>query len=252
MPSAASHTNPPGVRTGSRSLRYLAGAIVVLAFSVAIVPAPRAARETTPAAGSAPYFLVAIPGLPDPVFQQSVVLMLPPSGNLLVGGVIINKVTTIPSTKLLPGIATLKNPPGAYFGGPVGLTEPMLFMRSSAPVRGMTRLFDDVYITADSETIVRFLKTGTPDAKDMRLFFGRAQWSTDQLHGEVQEGAWYTAPAEAELLFNTDPSRVWRILIERAQFHEVDVTGKPRACADRLGTDGFALFPVSRTGRWLD
>ncbi len=239
---------------GSRSLRYFLGAIVVLAVSIGIVPALRAARETTPAKpiNAAPYFLVAIPGLPDPIFQQSVVLMLPRSGNLLVGGVIINKATTIPSTKLLPGIATLKTPPGAYFGGPVGLTEPMLFMRSAAPVRGMTRLFDDVYVAADSDSIVKFLKAGTPDTKDMRLFFGRAQWSSDQLHGEMQEGAWYTAPADADLLFSADPGRVWRMLIERAQFHEVDVPGAPRACAERLCTGNFALLPPARTDQSLD
>jgi putative transcriptional regulator len=172
--------------------------------------------------------------------------MLPPTGNLLVGGVIINKATTISSTKLLPGIATVKTPPGAYFGGPVGLTEPMLFMRSSAAVRGMTRLFDDVYVTADSNSIVKFLKAGTPDTKNMRLLFGRAQWSTDQLHGEMQEGAWYTAPAEADLLFSADPSRVWRMLIERAQFHEVDIPAEPRACAARVCTGEFALIPDAR------
>ncbi|SRR5579885_421918 len=252
MPSALSPRNPYGACRGSRGLRYLAGAAVVLALSIAIVPALRAARETTPAASTAPYFLVAIPGLPDPVFQQSVVLMLPSSGNLLVRGVIINKATTIPSTKLLPGIATLKNPPGAYFGGPVGLTEPILFMRSAAPVRGMTRLFDDVYVTADSDSVVKFLRAGTPDAKEMRLFFGRAQWSTDQLHSEMQEGAWYSAPADAELLFSADPGRVWRILIERAQFHEVDVPGEPRACADPLCTDKFPLLPTAQTAGLLD
>jgi putative AlgH/UPF0301 family transcriptional regulator len=69
----------------------------------------------------------------------------------------------------------------------------------------------------------------------LRIFFGRTQWTLDQLHTEILAGLWYVVPAKADLVLSSDPGRVWRLLVERAQLHEVDVT---RA----QGSNARALF----------
>src|SRR5215831_2141883 len=63
-------------------------AIVALAGATLAVAEPRGATAKS-------FFLVASRNMPDPVFQQSVILMLPPDEPPLVAGVIINKPTNV-------------------------------------------------------------------------------------------------------------------------------------------------------------
>ena len=196
-------------------------ATTIFVIFATLIPVLRTARETK-GANVTSFFLVATPDLPDPLFQQSVILVLPPTQIPFVAGLIINKPTTIPVSRLFSRVPALKNQALAYFGGPVDLTKPSLVMRASEPTENVTRLFDDVYVSTNQGSIAKLLRDGLRPAKDPRLFFGHAQWTLDQLHAEIVEGAWYVVPAKADLIFSADPGRVWRVLVERAQIHEAD------------------------------
>jgi len=200
------------------------GATAIFIVCAVLVPALRTARETKGAKVTS-FFLVASPDLPDSLFQQSVILMLPPTQTPLVGGIIINKPTTIPLPKLFSGAPALKNQATAYFGGPVEITEPSLILRGAEPTGNVIRLFDNVYVSTDPDSIAKLVKDYPRSGEDLRLFFGRAQWMPRQLHAEILAGAWYVLPAEADLLFSPDPGRIWRLLVERTRLHEVDVFG---------------------------
>lgn len=171
-------------------------------------------------ASAAPFFLVATPDLADRFFAQSVILMLPPTGTPLVVGIIVNKPTTTPVRKVFPRAATLQAPAQmAYFGGPVAVTEPWLVVRASGLAGKATRLLDDIYLETDPDSIAHILKAPGP-LKDLRVFLGRAQWSQDQLQGEILERSWYRVRARPDLVFSSDPRRLWRMLVERAQLEE--------------------------------
>lgn len=218
-------------RRRSRTATILAVCALVLTLM-----ATREARG----AGAAPDFLVATVNLADPVFQRSVILMLPGAQGPLVAGLIINKPTNIPLEKLFPGVAALKNNAStAYLGGPVNFTEPSLILRASQPAGKAIRLFDDVYVSTDPDSIGEILKNSA-SAKDLRLFLGRAQWTRDQLHGEILAGAWDVMPASADFVFSSDPKRIWRVLNQRAQLHEVEATN---------GVD-LAKLPVFSLPSW--
>lgn len=233
MSSIADLKTRSSCRARWRGPRYmLATAIFVVCAS--LVPALSAAQEAKGANGTS-FFLVATPDLPDPMFQQTVILMLPPTQTPLVAGIIVNKPTTIPLAKLFSRDPALKNQTNAYFGGPVEITEPFLVMRASEPTGNLTRLFDDVYVSTDPDSVTKLLKDEPQSAKDLRVFFGRAQWTLDQLHAEILEGAWYVVPAKADLVFSTDPVRVWQLLVERAQLHEA----KLRALEGQTPARGF-------------
>ncbi len=201
----------------------VAGILILSAGLVAVLTTALRAQS----ADAKPFFLVATRDLPDPLFQQSVILMLPPGRIPLVAGIIINKPTTIAVRKLFPDSPSLKNQSGtAYFGGPVDPTEPALILRAPGGLGKATRLFDDIYVSADPKSISEFLKDPHP-ARDLRLFLGRAQWSHDQLRSEILEGSWYVMPAKAEMVFSPDPAHVWRKLVEHAQLQEVEATHAP-------------------------
>jgi putative transcriptional regulator len=211
-----------GCTQSSSRPRYMFGATAIFVVCAVLVPAMRTARETKSAKVTS-FFLVASPELSDPLFQQSVILMLPPTQIPLVGGIIINRPTTVPLPKLFSGVPGLKDQATVYFGGPVEITEPSLLLRTSEPTGSVTRLFDDVYVSSDPSSIVKLVRDARP-AGGLRLFLGRAQWTLSQLHAETLGGVWYIVPAEADLVFSPDPGRIWRALVERSQLHEVDVT----------------------------
>ncbi len=215
--------NDPHEKGAATSSVWLVAGIFVVALA-ALGPAAVTAQQA-PSEHVKPFFLVATREMPDPVFQQSVILMLPSAQIPLVAGVIINRPTTIPVRKLFPHAADLKNRAGtAYFGGPVDVTEPSLLVRGSQPSGKGTRLFDDVYLSTDPSSIAQFLKDPR-GAKDLRLLLGRAQWTRDQVRAEILERSWYMVPAQPELVFSPDPGHIWRVLVEHAELQEVDATG---------------------------
>jgi putative transcriptional regulator len=169
-----------------------------------------------------PFLLVASPDMPDPLFQQAVILMLPPTTPPMVAGIVINKPTKMNLGQLFSHSLAIGNQAQAvYFGGPVDLTSPVILMRSPRAPDATTRLFENVYMSIDEGSIRALLK-GPESGKDLRLFLGRAQWTADQLHSEILRGAWTISPASPELVFSSDPARTWRVLVQQAKLREID------------------------------
>ena len=172
------------------------------------------------AADAKPYFLVATPEMGDPVFRQSVIMMIPTIEPPLLAGVIINEPTGTAAHEVFPHFPALKDAQAsAYYGGPVDNGKPTLALRGATPSGKANQVFDDVYVSTDADTIAQVLKDHAHPA-DVRIFLGRAQWLDEQLHFEIMEGAWYMMPADADEVFSTDPAHLWRKLVERSQLQE--------------------------------
>jgi len=168
-----------------------------------------------------PFLLVASPDLSDPLFEQTVILMLPPTAMPIVAGIVINEPTKITLGQLFTHSPHIKNEDQAvYFGGPVDLNSPAALIRAPRAPDGMSHLFENVYIGSDTSSIREVLQ-GPESDKDVRLFFGRAQWSVDQLHSELLHGAWTIAPATSEIVFSAEPAKIWRNLQHFAKMREV-------------------------------
>ena len=190
--------------------------VAILFALLTALPIPRAI-----AAGAKPYFLVATPQMGDPIFGGSVIMMIPTIDAPLLAGVIVNKPTTTSPQEVLPHFPALKNGPNsAYFGGPVDNGQSIVALRSSHPPAKALHVFDDVYVSADADTIAQIIKDNS-DGANLRIFLGRAQWLNEQLHTEIMEGAWYVVPADAAQVFDADPTHLWRKLIERGELQEV-------------------------------
>ncbi|HTZ72646.1 MAG TPA: YqgE/AlgH family protein [Candidatus Aquilonibacter sp.] len=158
-------------------------------------------------------FLVARPELSDPLFEQSVVLMLPVIDKYLVVGLIVNKPTRITLSQVFPKISAFKDRTDkVYFGGPVDVKAPGAIFRSTKSFKQAFHLTGDLYVTFDSNFIESILKGQKKEVSDMRLFIGRAQWGTDQLGGEMEDGSWYGAKEANTVIFSADPD-LWKTLI---------------------------------------
>ena len=167
-----------------------------------------------------PYFLVATPEMGDPVFRNSVIMMVPTIQPPLAAGVIINEPTGTTAKDVFPNFPVLKDGGNsAYFGGPIDNGVPTVALRAPHPPAKATQIVDDVYVTTDAATIAEALKN-SGGREMLRIFLGRAQWGPDQLHYEIMEGAWYVVPASADQIFSADPSHLWRKLVARSQLQE--------------------------------
>jgi putative transcriptional regulator len=195
--------------------------------------AARSIVAGAPAAGTSMSLLVASPDLLDPMFAQSVILMLPSSADSpIVTGVIINKPTEVALGDLFEQVSGVQHPrEKAYFGGPVDSSVAILFTRSAPASGDATRLSSRLYATVNLGSIAAMLtKPWSPG--DQRLFLGRAQWSRDQLRGETLQGAWEILPVELDLVFSAEPAQLWPKLVQKAHLRQVNLSVESRPCSN--------------------
>ncbi len=189
-------------------------------------------------------FLVARTNILDPVFEKSVVLMLPLQDEPLIVGLIINKPTKLQLLKIFPDSPTLKNSTeDAYLGGPVDMESGALAFHTAKAPKQALFLYDDVYLTFDSKQITKLLRD-PKQTGDMRLFLGRAQWDPGQLQREALEDSWYSLRAEGNVIFEHDTENLWKRMHERAQPPSSVENAMPHTSRvkDRVTKAGSPLF----------
>ena len=189
-------------------MRLPAYALLILAMLAPSLPATAAERAANA------IFLVASPDLLDPNFRETVVLVTqPPRGGPW--GVIINRPLSRRLSEIFTDQETLKGRKEVVFsGGPVEREGLVFVVRSVVPPPRSVALLRDVYFTGDVEWIEAQFKRPDP-TRDMRVYAGHAGWAPGQLQREIESGGWHVHPADAETVFDTEPSRIWRELIER-------------------------------------
>jgi putative transcriptional regulator len=142
--------------------------------------------------------LVAKPGLADPNFRETVVL-----------------VTRTPDAQTVGVILNRPMDGKIFFGGPVmPRTLVALFRSVSAPPAAAFEVSKDVYLTMHPDNIGRLDKSS---AGPYRIYAGFCGWAPSQLESEIEREGWYVLPLRDDVLFRTDTEGLWRELIEQAQ-----------------------------------
>ncbi len=144
--------------------------------------------------------LLATPGMTEPTFARTVILLLahsPADGAL---GLVLNRPSRAPVESVLPAWAELAAAPGVVFrGGPVDPDALICLGRTSQGWR-----------TVDAEE--------DPEGSGLagvRLFSAYAGWSPGQLEGEIEAGGWYVLDAVPGDPFDTDAKTLWRRVLRR-------------------------------------
>ena len=159
------------------------------------------------------FFLVASEKMQDPRFKEAVILVTPHHLGEVVG-VVVNKPTETAVSSLFPE-SELKDEHARqlYFGGPVSGQSLLFLIRSKKQPQSSLRIFDDVFLSADSKVLEQVLRHPRPFA-GLRIFSGYAGWKPGQLEAEVEKGYWLLREADTEILFDTEPGLIWRKLLE--------------------------------------
>jgi putative transcriptional regulator len=162
-------------------------------------------------------FLVASRDLGDPNFAQSVVLLISYEESKGAMGLIVNRRTEVPLSRVFEDLKSAKGRTDeVYLGGPVELSTVMALMKSSVKPSGGELVFGDVYLMA-SKTALEKAIDDHPEPGSFHVFVGYAGWGPGQLEHEVELGAWNIMSAEAPLVFHPDPDSIWPRLIRRTE-----------------------------------
>ena len=158
--------------------------------------------------------LVAKPGMTDPNFRETVVLVTQtPDGSTV--GVILNRPT---ERKHETSGETL------HEGGPVMREVLVALFRAEREPQAAFPVLPGVYLSMHPENIQGPAREGP---HFLRLFAGFAGWAPGQLQDELAGGAWYVLPANMNLIFRNDTRGLWRELVDKAR-------GRVAAVANRV------------------
>lgn len=182
--------------------RYLLAAALLIVAAAAQAQAP-----------SKPVFLIARPGLPDPNFRESVVLVVS-SDRGDATGVIINRPTDRSLAGILPGERFEAFTDPIFFGGPVAMQGLFALFEASAYSGPALPMLPGVWLAVLPDSVDALLSK--PPAR-IRFFSGYSGWGPGQLQGELDRGDWLVIDADAKTVFQRDTSRLWQDMLRRAR-----------------------------------
>ena len=160
----------------------------------------------------ASHLLVAMPQMQDHRFVRSVIYLCAHNRDGAMGLVVNKLVGTLTLPELLEQLEIpsqgIVGVPRVHFGGPVEAGRG--FVLHSADYKETESLVvgDNLALTATLD-ILRAIGRGEGPRKCL-LALGYAGWGPGQLDGELQNNGWLHAPADEDLLFDTDLDSKWQ------------------------------------------
>lgn len=185
-------------------------------------------RDTTsPLVGQ---ILVAMPGMPDPRFAQTIIYMCAHNAEGAMGLVVNRALETLSFGTLLTqlGISVcgegIERP--VHFGGPVD-TGRGFVLHSLDYVRDGTMTVTDTFALTATVDILKAIAGGTGPRQHL-LALGYAGWGPGQLDSEIRSNGWLNVDADLGLVFDDDLDSKW----ERAM---AKIGIDPRMLSDAAG-----------------
>lgn len=162
--------------------------------------------------------LVAAPGMADPRFAESVILMVR-HDVLGAWGVIVNRpIGRKSAAEILSQLSGEPADSGAgrdvaiHFGGPVSPLQAVFLHSPDFEGDKTIKLIEGVRLTKSLD-LLHALARGEGPA-EVLLVLGYAGWGPGQLEGELRRKDWFSVKAGAGLLFDGDMASKWRRALE--------------------------------------
>jgi putative transcriptional regulator len=156
------------------------------------------------------HLLIAGPGLLDPNFWRTVVLVGEHTDEGALG-VVLNRSSETTVDEALPELALLADEMGTvHVGGPVQPSAVVVLADFAEAEQAESLVLDSVgFLNAEIE----------PDAlgelRRARVYVGYAGWGPGQLDAELEEGSWIVEPAQPDDVFTSDPEGLWSAVLRR-------------------------------------
>jgi putative transcriptional regulator len=156
------------------------------------------------------HLLIAGPGLTDPNFRRTVVLVGEHSEEGALG-VILNRAGDATVDEAVPELGLLVDGDRpVHVGGPVQPSAIVVLAEFVEPEQAGALVLESVgFLPAevDPDTI--------GELRRARVFAGYAGWGPGQLDGELGDGSWIVEPALTEDVFTSEPDDLWSAVLRR-------------------------------------
>jgi putative transcriptional regulator len=164
---------------------------------------------------AAPYltnqFLIAMPGMDDPNFAQTVTLLCEHSERGALG-IVINKALPMTLAEVFAQLnvdcarSRVTDQP-VLRGGPVQTDRGFVLHTPGGDWDSSLPFSADVHLTTSRDILDALARGDGPESAIVAL--GYAGWDSGQLEEEMAHNAWLTVPADASLLFATPIDERW-------------------------------------------
>ncbi len=158
------------------------------------------------------HFLIAMPGMTDPNFSQTINLICQ-HDELGAMGLILNRPTSLSVSEMLTDYhitdtpLTFNTEKIVYQGGPVAIDQGFVLYRDTRDWGDTLRVSDDYCITTSSEILEALAVDEGPD--EYHILLGYCGWDAGQLDAEINNNVWLTVDADVETVFSTPPEKQW-------------------------------------------
>ena len=155
--------------------------------------------------------LVAGPGLYDPNFRRTVVL-IGEHGEEGAMGVVLNRASEIVVADAVPPLAPLVDAEAVvYVGGPVQPQAVVVIADFVDPTVAEALVLDSVgFLPGEIEDA-----EALGELHNVRVFAGYAGWAAGQLEEELAERSWLVLPARVSDVFHPASERLWSEVLRR-------------------------------------
>jgi putative transcriptional regulator len=165
----------------------------------------------------APTLLLAMPQMVDPNFARSVVLLCKHEREGAMG-LVVNRRTDTRAADMVVLDPPPKRDSGLeiWVGGPVEPQRGWLLLGYDPGTAESLHIGEGMYLSASADVLRRIIEDGEDSAKGAlqhRFLLGYAGWGGGQLESELAASAWLTADVSKDLVFRTDPERMWETAI---------------------------------------
>jgi len=156
------------------------------------------------------HFLIAMPGLSDPNFQQSVTYICEHHENGAMG-IVINQPLGLNIRELLGHFDLdvhddVQETP-LFYGGPVQKERGFVLHSGEKSWETTMAITGGINLTG-SKDILEDIATGA-GPNNVMIALGYAGWDAGQLEDEIAANTWLTVAADQQILFETDCDQRW-------------------------------------------
>ncbi len=158
--------------------------------------------------------LIAMPGLQDPRFQKSVILICEYSKTVVMGLILNKQIYNLTLGEILVQNKREKlnnnfSKQKIYSGGPVHTKQGFILHSEEKKYKTTEKILNNVFLTTSVEILEDFGLSKGPYCK--KIFLGCAVWDYEQLHREILENSWLTIKADKKIIFHnsSDQPFIW-------------------------------------------
>jgi putative transcriptional regulator len=155
--------------------------------------------------------LVAMPGMPDPRFDRSVIFLCAHSSEGAMGIVVNQLASNVAFDSIIEQLGIEPTAAAAglkvHVGGPVESSRGFV-LHSADYVHENTLMIDKGFALTATVDVLRAIAGGAgPKQKVFAL--GYAGWAPGQLDAEIQRNGWLIAPPDQQIVFELDDADKW-------------------------------------------